>query len=221
MVVSQLLTESGFVSYAALPYLHYETPTQRTLWVAMADGRCVPELHVLALVRHGSPLPDHYVPVWMDGNPNNRTLDNAWVMVKEKRSAASKAYWRKYYSVPENAAKQRERVKRASDRRRAKLALAKQLVGPTAHIDLLLPDARRHEHQDTLDSIIAKARELQQQDAKLTFAEAVERAKQLLMPNVQTGEGGENGEITEGNSEFGVDLNENLDYDPLQKDEQQ
>ena len=75
LVLSQLLTESGFVSYAALPYLHYETPTQRTLWVAMADGRCVPELHVLALVRHGSPLPDHYVPVWMDGNPNNRTLE--------------------------------------------------------------------------------------------------------------------------------------------------
>lgn len=77
------LRAAGFESYANLDAFKFRKRHECSLWVRRADGRCVPELYALAVLKFGS-LKGRK-PYWTDGSPNNNTMDNVSVAEPLKR----------------------------------------------------------------------------------------------------------------------------------------
>lgn len=156
---------AGFLAYAALPDYQSRRPYERSLWCMRADGRCVPEIFLLATIRYG--VLSDVVPKWADGNATNNCKANV-VLVKvgnpgvDGRVAKNKygvpagtpEYRKRYFSDPENRQRQQNAARKSAEKKRTEVKKAK-VVLPPDDLDLLakkilMPDGRKGTDDDRM-----------------------------------------------------------------------
>lgn len=127
-LLTQELRDAGFETYANLPEFRPRRVYERSLWVRRADGRSVPEIYALAMLKFG-PLPvvPGLVPFWKDKDATNGSVENVSLQLPKTKAASqtkygaragTPEYWKAYYSDPVNKQRQRDAARRYAERRR-------------------------------------------------------------------------------------------------------
>lgn len=175
-LLDDVLRTAGFVAYASLPDFRSRRPYERSLWVQMPSGRCVPELYALAAVKYG-PLSRDVTARWTDGCSLNKTLENV-SLVTQKPAGAGDArvkgnrygvqagtpeYRKKYYADPKNRERQKEHARKSAAKKRGAVQQAKGAIVPdelqTLIDQMMPPDGRVGDDEERL----TRALEAQQQ----------------------------------------------------------
>lgn len=155
------LREHGWETYAHLLPFRPRRPYEKSLWVRRADGRTIPEIHALAIIKFGVTLDTD--PFWSDGDCTNNVSSNISIVQQHdpqlRRSkygvrSTTPEYRKKYYENPENKARQREAAKVHAAKKRKQIKAAKEALGDDLPDTLpqLKPDGRRGEEDDRLST---------------------------------------------------------------------
>lgn len=133
--VNDTLREAGFVGYADLRPWRPRSIYERSFWLRRFDGRCAPELHVLATLVYGRRLRPNDRPYWTDANPDNTSPTNVTIATSSPRPTRSKygrsgtpEYWRRYWADPVNKQRARENARKAAQRRRDRIKAAEKAI---------------------------------------------------------------------------------------------
>jgi hypothetical protein len=141
----EALRAQGFTAYAALEEYKYRSPYRRSLWCRReSDGRCAPELFLLATLRYGL-LPLILEPKWLDGNPVHNKIENVMLVQipgareegdgRTKRNkygvpAGTVEYRKRYYNDPVNREKRKQAARKSAAKSRQVLRSAKDSLPP-------------------------------------------------------------------------------------------
>lgn len=146
-LLNPVLRQQGWVSYANIEPFRSRRPYERSLWLRRPDGRCAPELWVLALLKFGlDVLQQGREPYWIDKDWTHSEMENVSVPqpAQPRKSrygvkAGTPEYLKAYYSDPANKARQREHAKKHARRQRETVRAAQQVLkkDTTAVVDEL------------------------------------------------------------------------------------
>lgn len=169
-LMDDVVRAAGFAAYGCLPDFRSRRPYERSLWAwRMEDGRCVPEIYVLATLRYGL-LPPTVNAAWRNG-ASNKSMDNVVLQVLRDPSvdgrlksnqfgvrSGTPEYRKMYYSKPENRERQKMHARNSAARRRQIVDAAKDLTDPKKLqemcLRILMPDGRRGEEDDRLFNVL-------------------------------------------------------------------
>jgi hypothetical protein len=133
-LLSDELLAEGYVSYAGLPFIKPRSSYERSMWLRRPDNRCVPELHALAVIKHGA-LRKGDQPYWLNKDWTDTRSDNVGLVLATTKPSSkygvksgTPEYYRLYNADPMNKARAREASVRYSASYRERMKLRKERI---------------------------------------------------------------------------------------------